>query len=106
VKRAEADGLARIVRATKYEAGPPLGDRLARLAALEAERAAVQLEHADLVDRAEAAGATMPHLPEEQARRVRAAQAHAAWVTDGEVNADDYRRNPSARPPEPASAAR
>ena len=97
------EGLARVVRATTYDHGPALGGRIERLAALDAERVALQREHADLVDRAVDAGVDLRHLPEETARRMRAAEARAGWDRDGEANADFYRRHPSARPPEPAS---
>jgi hypothetical protein len=94
-------GLVAIVKATPYEAGPPMPDRLTRLAAIEEERQALQARHAELVDEASEADLPMEHLPEERGRRWRAAQRREAWERDQRANADYYRRNPSARPPEP-----
>jgi hypothetical protein len=58
-------------------------------------------QHAELVNHAAAAGVRLEHLPVTTAQRVRAAEAHAAWVRDGAVNRAVYTHHPSARPPEP-----
>jgi hypothetical protein len=96
------EGLRRVVQQTAYQPGPAMAPRLARLAAIENERATLQHRHAELVDEAKTAGVVLEHLPEERAARFQKVQRREAWERDGIANKDYYKRVPSARPPEPA----
>jgi len=96
-------GLRRVVEGTRYEAGPALPDRLARLAAIERERGLLEQQHADLVDEAEAAGVHLEHTEAEAGRRAQKAAARKRWEDDVAQNSVYYQHHPEARPPEPAA---
>jgi hypothetical protein len=96
-------GLIGLAQSVRHESGPPLAERLARLADIQAERERLETEHAQLVDEADRAGLTLQHLQGETARRLAGAARREAGERDGVANRDLYRRNPSARPPEPAA---
>jgi regulator of replication initiation timing len=96
------EGLRRVVQQTAYEPGPAMAPRLARLAAIEADRETLQRRHAALVDEAKTAGVTLEHLPEERVARFQKVQRREAWERDGRANETYYKHNPGTRPPEPA----
>jgi hypothetical protein len=96
------DGLQHVVQGAVYQPGPPLAKRIERLGEIERERETLLERHANLVDEAAAAGVILEHLGEETAARFQKAQRREAWERDGRANETYYRKNPSARPPEPA----
>jgi hypothetical protein len=95
------EGLAGVISRTPYDEGPPLAARAGLVAEVNRTLEALVRQHAELVDSAAAAGVRLEHLPVTTAQRLKAAEAHAAWVRDGAVNRGFYVQHPSARPPEP-----
>jgi len=91
-----------IIAATPYNPGPSMDQRQRMIAELAAKLADVEARHSELVDHARELGITIELLPDVQGRRTRATQAHERWELDQRANESYYRRNPSARPPEPA----
>lgn len=71
--------VAKILKGVEYEQGSPLSERVQQLADVDHRIAAIERAHTELADEARAAGPGLELLPEERARRYRAAQ-HADFV--------------------------
>jgi hypothetical protein len=65
-------GLGAALEAAVYEAGPPMGTRVAGLAELDTRIHEAEASHTALVDEAGALGIPLALLPDEHARRMQA----------------------------------
>jgi hypothetical protein len=95
-----------IISRLDYEAGPPLAERTALVAALHERLAGLEAAHAQHVDDAAEHGIVLQHLPATVFARGRAAREQEAWARDGLANASYYAQHPDRRPPAPTEAAR
>jgi len=80
-------GLAQVLDAVPYTAGPPMAERAGRIAAVDERIADVEREHAILVDQAAAVGVSMEHMPGERARRTGVAQRRELAEANNRLNA-------------------
>ncbi len=87
------EGLVRACVALAPAQGLTLEQRARRLAAIPGERAAIQREHAALVDRAAELGIQVPHLPEVATQRnaARLARERAAQLAADDARNDRLR---------------
>ncbi len=97
-----SDGWTRFVQRSEYVAGDPMSDGLPALARLAAEETEIRREDAAEVDELAAAGLTMPHLPEEAARRIQAGQQAERDAVHERLNAGMRRREAQRRGERPA----
>lgn len=85
-------GLRAILEAADYQAGPPLADRAALIAAVDERIRETIEQHTALVDDAKALGIPLQLMPEEHARRLRAERHRADADAFNSLNRDAIKR--------------
>jgi hypothetical protein len=87
---------AAIMAAPPVESGPPMAERPARLRAIAERGAALEREHAGLVEAAAEAGVMLPELPNNRAKRLQRERQEEQHRLNHVANAGMHRRQHTA----------